>query len=64
MYMYKKILIKISTFNVLLKNICRKKKHIIYLKSQIYLLFSEPLLMRNLSIDKASDEKRNICDFK
>ena len=30
------------------------KKHIIYLESQIFLFFS----------DKASEKKRNICDFK
>ena len=34
-----------------------KKTHIIYLKSQIFLFFSE-------GIDKASEKKRNICDFK
>ena len=36
-----------------------KKTHIIYLKSQIFIFFSEAL-----DIDKASEMKRNICDFK
>ena len=35
-----------------------KKTHIIYLKSQIFLFFSEALT------NKASEKKRNICDFK
>ena len=36
-----------------------KKTHIFYLKSQIFFFFSEAL-----SIDKASEKRRNICDFK
>ena len=41
-----------------------KKTHIIYLKSQIFLFFSEALSMLIKHIDKASEKKRNICDFK
>ena len=40
------------------------KKHTIYLKSQIFLFFSEALPMSSFINDKAPEKKRNICDFK
>ena len=41
-----------------------KKTHIIYLKSQIFLYLSEALSMLINNIDKASEKKGKICDFK